>query len=170
VSLKDPLARRIYTRDWKRRKRRELNLPTRGKYLRKERTDKEKEISKEKRRLYEIEWNKNHPYSSRDNVDRLLWAAKKRAKNNNLPFDITRDDIVIPELCPYLNIPLVHSRPRGSPRRDIASIDRIIPEKGYVKGNIEVISWLANTMKNNATPELLLEFAHTILERHRAKQ
>ena len=65
-----------------------------------------------------------------------------------------------------LGIELVNSRPRGDSRRDIASLDRIDPTKGYIKGNIEVISWLANTMKNNATPELLVNFAKVVLERY----
>jgi hypothetical protein len=105
-------------------------------------------------------------YSKFKPEKRLYWAAKRRAADKGLPFNITSDDIVVPTHCPYLGIPLVNSRKRGDSRRDIASLDRIVPELGYVKGNIEVISWLANTMKNNATPELLVKFAKVVLERY----
>jgi hypothetical protein len=46
---------------------------------------------------------------------------------------------------------------------------RIETLESYLEGaepNVEVISWLANTMKNNATPEQLLQFAKTVMERH----
>ena len=40
------------------------------------------------------------------------------------------------------------------PQDDSPSIDKIIPEKGYVKGNVAIISQLVNRVKNNAkTPE-----------------
>ena len=39
------------------------------------------------------------------------------------------------------------------------SLDRIIPELGYVPGNVQVISHQANTMKSNATLKELKAFA-----------
>lgn len=42
----------------------------------------------------------------------------------------------------------------------------IDPTKGYIKGNVEVMSSLANTMKSKATPEQLLHFAQEILKRY----
>lgn len=80
----------------------------------------------------------------------LLKAARVRAKRLKVPFTISTDDIVIPELCPVLGFPLVVAE-GGAPRFNSPSLDRIVPEKGYVPGNIAVISHKANSMKNNAT-------------------
>jgi hypothetical protein len=38
-------------------------------------------------------------------------------------------------------------------------LDRLIPELGYVKGNIAVVSTRANTLKRDATPEELMKVA-----------
>jgi len=86
----------------------------------------------------------------------LYRHAKKRALNKELEFNIELRDIHIPKKCPILKVPLICST-RYSP-----SIDRIYPDKGYVKGNIAVISTLANSMKANATPKELLIFAKNI--------
>lgn len=83
----------------------------------------------------------------------LLSAAKGRAKKNNIPFNIDVHDIIVPEFCPVLGLKLevgVGACSDSSP-----SIDRIIPEIGYVKGNIRVISRRANRIKNDATPDEL---------------
>lgn len=88
----------------------------------------------------------------------LVHNAKQRAKKYGIPFDITYKDIVIPECCPYLGIKLVPFSEWSSP-----SLDKIIPELGYVKGNIQVISTKANTMKNSATHDELVRFAEAIL-------
>jgi hypothetical protein len=88
----------------------------------------------------------------------LVQGAKQRAKKYGIPFDITYKDIQIPECCPYLGIKLIPFSKWSSP-----SLDKIIPERGYVKDNIQVISTKANTMKNNATQSELLHFARAIL-------
>lgn len=86
----------------------------------------------------------------------LYRNAKKRAISKGLEFNIEVKDIHIPRVCPILKVPLICST-RYSP-----SIDRIYPDKGYIKGNIAVISNLANSMKANATPKELLIFAKNI--------
>jgi hypothetical protein len=79
----------------------------------------------------------------------MLARAKSRAKKNNLAFNIELDDIVIPETCPLLGIKIESTEERNSPNNP--SLDKIIPEKGYIKGNVWVISNRANTLKNDAT-------------------
>lgn len=44
------------------------------------------------------------------------------------------------------------------------SLDKIIPQLGYVKGNIIVMSMKANIMKANATKEELINFSKNILK------
>lgn len=79
----------------------------------------------------------------------LYHKAKNRAKKRKLPFNIEIDDIIIPNTCPILHIKLErNSRYRGE---NTPSLDRIYPEKGYVKGNVQVISWRANRIKNDGT-------------------
>ena len=92
----------------------------------------------------------------------MVYSARHRAKLLDIPFDLDYEDILIPEVCPVLGIRMdlnCEEQSRNSP-----SLDRIIPELGYVKGNIQVISWQANTMKNNASVEELKSFAKWVLE------
>lgn len=83
---------------------------------------------------------------------RMLIRIKCRAKQNNIPFNISEEDIIIPEVCPILGIKLIPKR--GLKRGyypDSPSLDRIIPELGYIKGNVRVLSARANLLKNNAS-------------------
>ena len=86
----------------------------------------------------------------------LLGRANRRAAIKGVPFSITLADIVIPERCPILGIPIrvgVHGfrAHEFGGDEDSMSLDRIVPELGYVPGNVAVISWRANRLKNNAT-------------------
>lgn len=87
----------------------------------------------------------------------LLYNAKIRARSNDLPFDLTPEDVKIPDVCPVLGIPLICSN--GLMTDNSPNLDRIVPKLGYVKGNVHVISFLANRIKSNATPEQLMKVA-----------
>jgi len=86
---------------------------------------------------------------------------------NQYYFDLDESDIVIPAKCPVLNIDIrKESRGRGSrkgPQYNSPSVDRIDNTRGYIKGNIQIISIKANVMKNSASPEELLQFAYWVL-------
>lgn len=158
------LRRKITQQKSKAKQKAERHARGLKKLGRKPNTDEQNEIAKDNRKVKQKEWKLE--YCKQKPSKRLFWAARRRAKNKGLEFTIEESDIIVPTYCPYLGIELVNTRPRGDSRRDIASLDRIDPTKGYIKGNIEVISWLANTMKNNATPELLVNFAKVVLERY----
>lgn len=85
----------------------------------------------------------------------LLAKAKHRAKKAGIPFSITVDDFEIPDFCPVFGTPLL---PTAFSVRDnmTPSLDRIDPLKGYIPGNVVVVSWRANQIKRDATPYELL--------------
>lgn len=77
---------------------------------------------------------------------KMYQNLKARAKNEGIKFEIDVEDIIIPETCPVLGIPLIpFSSSDNSP-----SVDKFYPEKGYIKGNIFIISKRANRIKSNA--------------------
>lgn len=96
------------------------------------------------------------------NFSRAMYtAAKYRAENKGIEFNLEIEDIVIPEKCPILECDFVYGT---SENYDYSpSIDRIDNSKGYIKGNIQIISTKANKMKNSATFEELQRFCKNIL-------
>jgi hypothetical protein len=91
---------------------------------------------------------------------------KHRSKERGLPFDITTADLEVPALCPVLGIPITLGAPPRSP--GLPSIDRIIPELGYVRGNICVISWRANNLKHDCTNSQELRLVADYIDRYRS--
>jgi len=100
--------------------------------------------------------------------NRALWhAAKFRAKQRGLEFDILPTEIVVPEFCPVFQIKL--GKITGRLRNDTPSLDRVDNSLGYVHGNVRVISWRANQAKSNLSDEELIALgldAFTRLEGH----
>ena len=83
-------------------------------------------------------------------TESLLWSsAKARAKKKGLEFTITVEDIILPPHCPILGMEM--SRGTLTKRASSPSLDRIDNSKGYVQGNVQVISLRANRMKNDST-------------------
>ncbi len=107
----------------------------------------------EYKKQYNKQWREANP-------EQYLWkSAKDRAKKRGLEFNIELSDIVIPEFCPVLGLKL--ERGTGGMQDNSPSLDRIDSSKGYIKGNVRVISYRANTIKNCGTAEehrLIAEF------------
>jgi hypothetical protein len=87
------------------------------------------------------------------NYNKTMWnSARNRAVKAGLQFTIEPEDIIIPEVCPVLGIPLVPGGGREN-KNNSPSLDRFDNTKGYTKENIRVISWRANSLKSNGTLE-----------------
>lgn len=113
---------------------------------------------KEKTKLGWEKWRMNNPEKAAINKkkkpkaeNQIYNAAKSRAKTKGIAFNLELNDIIIPSVCPILGIPIV----RGNYKQmDTGpSLDRLFPEKGYVKGNVHVISRRANMIKNCGSAE-----------------
>lgn len=89
----------------------------------------------------------------RARVRNTLGRTKKRAQAKQLPYDIDIGYLlsIFPEdgKCPALGIILVWGDADG--RGNSPSLDRIVPELGYVRGNVRWLSQLANQIKSDAT-------------------
>ena len=82
---------------------------------------------------------------------KFLSTIKCRAKKRGIPFDLTLEDIVFPDVCPVLGIPLSRNYDGGSGYHvNSPSLDRIDPRLGYLKGNVRIISFRANLLKSDA--------------------
>lgn len=93
----------------------------------------------------------------RTDPSRYLWmAARQRARTQQLEFNLEPSDLIIPERCPILGLVLefhVGKGRREATRANAPSVDRVDSTKGYIKGNVQVISWRANAIKSNGTAE-----------------
>lgn len=90
----------------------------------------------------------------------MVQSARHRAKKAGVPCTIGVDDFTIPECCPVLGIRLQRAEgQRGGMNYASPSLDRIRPERGYVPGNVVVVSMRANLIKNNASMDELRQIA-----------
>ena len=94
-----------------------------------------------------------------------------KLKNKGMNFNISPDDIILNEYCPFFNTKLNYSSQRKNclSAPAYASIDRIDNAKGYIKGNVWIISRLANQMKNNASTSELKVFCKNAILIHSKK-
>jgi hypothetical protein len=100
-------------------------------------------------RLTMIRWQRRRP------VQAMLSRARSSAKKRGLDFAITPADVTIPKRCPVLGIPLVNTVGEGRRVDGSITLDRIDNTRGYVPGNVLVVSWRANRIKSDASLEEL---------------
>jgi hypothetical protein len=125
--------------------------------------------NKEKKRLYDMDYSaknkekksnqnkKNYERSRKvkfiENPQHYLWyVARTRARKYGVEFSITEEDIVIPEFCPILETRLTKG---NGYLPNAMSLDRVDNDKGYISGNVRVISRKANLMKSSLTINIL---------------
>lgn len=80
-----------------------------------------------------------------------FYRKKANAIKEGIPFELKFVDIVWPEICPILGIPINYlsvGRTENS-----CSFDRLDCSKGYTKDNVIVMSWRANRIKNDGSAE-----------------
>ncbi len=103
-------------------------------------------------------------YKNENYIKIKLITTKMSARARNIEFSIDENDLsILPEYCPLLNVKIDYEYGNGI-NLNAASIDRIDNSKGYIKGNVWIISRLANTMKSEATIEQLLEFSNNTIK------
>lgn len=95
----------------------------------------------------------NPEYNS---IREKLNSARKRAKDSGYPFDLSIEDLMpFPTHCEVLGIELKYIA-YGNDRPDgLATLDKLIPDLGYVKGNVKIISHKANRLKSDLDLETL---------------
>jgi hypothetical protein len=120
---------------------------------------------------YPINSESRQEYSRRYRQDENTWTVRamrgcrRRAKESNIPFNLIASDLFpLPETCPVLGVKLDYGA--GHNRKVYASIDRIIPQLGYVRGNVRVISFSANATKGSGMGDILLSTFVRILRPH----
>jgi hypothetical protein len=98
----------------------------------------------------------------------LYWTSKQTAKDRGWKHTILLKDFPqIPEYCPvfpWVKIKILKGRGRGFKNPTAPSVDRIDSSKGYVKGNVRIISWRANMLRNDGT---LKEFEALVRDQKR---
>ena len=118
--------------------------------------DSMKEKQKVRDKIYRTTKKLDFSYRQR----KMFWMAKYRAKKKKIKFNITVDDVVFPKICPVLGFKIDYKGKRNAD--NIPSLDRIDSNKGYIKGNVRVISNRANFLKNNATSDELMKVARDL--------
>lgn len=112
-------------------------------------------------RAYGHDWRARFPWEE-------MWrVVRRRVQRTGHEFSISPEDVraawPADGCCPALGIPmpLPGSRRSGKcgPRPDSPTVDRVDNARGYVPGNIAIISWHANRIKSSACADEITRVA-----------
>jgi len=114
---------------------------------------------------YNKRWRSSSPKAR---LSHLHNTARNNVRALGLPFDITPEHLCEiwskqGGLCYYTGEPLTFSGDRSN---TAVSLDRKVPEKGYVQGNVVLACWGFNRMKTDLTMQELKTYCRSFLARH----
>ena len=93
----------------------------------------------------------------------MFFAAKHRARNAGVPFELTTDDvrrIIADWTCSYCETQVGSFE--GNTRPTSATLDRLIPSEGYTCSNTVLACHRCNAAKAEHTPTTLRAWAERI--------
>ena len=119
---------------------------------------KRKGLSKQKKTPVETEYHKRKaafPFPEAFADTRIRFTRKRQnvQRIGKWAWDLEFEDVHWPSRCPILGLKLEYNSPYDRMVETSLSFDRIDPTKGYIKGNVQVLSWRANRIKNDGTAE-----------------
>lgn len=100
-------------------------------------------------------------------LEKMMWNAKQRAIRDQVPFDIDFNYLksIVTQTCPAFGIQLTWGTLGEGVTDNSPSLDKIKPEWGYVKGNVCIISHIANKIKQDVGWEELMALALWLKEK-----
>lgn len=86
-------------------------------------------------------------------LKKALSSARRRAKKGGRKFNLTFEDLILhlPTHCPVFGTLLDYAATKN--RRNSPTLDRHDNSKGYTSDNVVVMSWWANSLKNDGSLE-----------------
>ena len=108
-------------------------------------------------------------------LKKYLNNARSRAIRDGVLFNLTLQDLIdiATDECPIFKTPFVwgvSGLGKGRTRPDSPTLDRILPELGYTKGNVAFLSYRANRIKDNGTMQEHYDIADWIWNHIHAKE
>lgn len=99
-------------------------------------------------------------------ISRRLWKMKLHGVKNGYTSDVDRAYLktLLVDKCPVFGYDLIYGGTGKLRPHNLASLDRINNEVGYMKGNIHIISDQANAMKSSASYDEMLRFSRWVME------
>ena len=106
---------------------------------------------KNKLEEYRLKWGEREASDVYASQRSKFIRKKATAKRTGWEWSLNFGDLEWPTHCPILGLELDYFSEHR--QENSVSFDRVDSEKGYVKGNVKIMSWRANRIKNNGTEE-----------------
>ena len=107
-------------------------------------------------------WDTYHNFKIKSLKVNAHYRAKKEGYKSDLTIEYLHDIFPKDFKCPALGIKMEWGNKKGT--RTSPSLDKINPDKGYMKGNVAIISLKANSIKSDATPKEVIKVAKWLEE------